>query len=154
MDHIEMVQKLHEKAGISLADANDALERSGWDMLEALLLLEREGKIPRLTASASTNSSGDGYEEVKATAGSKSGDFDKKMHSFSDKLRDFVMKGFTHDFVIRRHKNEIVCIPIVFVILIMCFAFWPIIVAMVIGLFLDCSYSVEKRGNSGASEQK
>ncbi len=154
MDHIEMVQKLHEKAGISLADANDALERSDWDMLEALLLLEREGKIPPITASASTNSSETGYEEVKATAGSKSknSDFDKKMHSFSDKLRDFVMKGFTHDFVIRRRKNEIVCIPIVFVILIMCFAFWPIIVSLIVGLFLDCSYAVEKR--NGASDEK
>ncbi len=149
MDHIEMVQKLHENAGVSLAEAKDVLERSDWDMLDALLLLEREGKIPPITASASTSDSDSGYEEVKASAGGKNAknneQLNKKLHSFSDKLRDLVLKGFTHDFVIRRRGSEIVCIPLAFLIIIAIFAFYPILVALVIGLFFDCVYSVEKR---------
>ena len=54
MDKNDMVKKLHEKSGISEEDARDALERSSWDMLDALQLLESEGKIQPLTASMTT----------------------------------------------------------------------------------------------------
>ncbi|MBO5256257.1 MAG: UBA/TS-N domain protein, partial [Clostridia bacterium] len=64
MEHIEMVERLHEKANISYTDAKDALERSGWDMLEALVLLEREGKIDPLTASTTSTDDGTSYEKV------------------------------------------------------------------------------------------
>ena len=51
MEQNDMVNKLHEKADISKEDARDALERANWDMLEALQILEKEGKIKPLTAS-------------------------------------------------------------------------------------------------------
>ena len=43
MEHIDMMEKLCEKAGISLGEAREVLERADWDMLEALVILENEG---------------------------------------------------------------------------------------------------------------
>ena len=50
MEHKEMIEKLHSQAGVSREDAEDALRRSSWDMLDALTLLEKEGKIAPLTS--------------------------------------------------------------------------------------------------------
>ena len=36
MEHFEMMEKLCEKANISLGEAKEVLERADWDMLEAL----------------------------------------------------------------------------------------------------------------------
>ena len=56
MEHIEMIEKLREKAGITREEAADALTRANWDMLEALVILEREGKVKPLTSSVVTAS--------------------------------------------------------------------------------------------------
>ena len=45
MEHIEMVEKLMEKANVSYAEAKQALENNNWDMLDALIELERQGKL-------------------------------------------------------------------------------------------------------------
>lgn len=45
MDHFEMVEKLREKANVSYEEASLALEKCNWDLLDALLLLESEGKL-------------------------------------------------------------------------------------------------------------
>ena len=57
MEHKEMIEKLHSQAGVSREDAEDALRRSSWDMLDALTLLEKEGKIAPLTSSMTTTDS-------------------------------------------------------------------------------------------------
>ena len=45
MDHLEMVEKLREKANVTYDEARTALEVCNWDLLDALLLLENEGKL-------------------------------------------------------------------------------------------------------------
>ena len=45
MDHFEMVEKLRTKANVSYEEAKAALEASNWDILDALVLLENEGKV-------------------------------------------------------------------------------------------------------------
>lgn len=47
MDHLEMVEKLREKTNVSYEEASAALEKCNWDLLDALLLLESEGKLHR-----------------------------------------------------------------------------------------------------------
>ena len=45
MDQMEMVEKLRQKANVSYEEARDALEKSAWDLLDALVYLEGQGKI-------------------------------------------------------------------------------------------------------------
>lgn len=44
MDHYEMVEKLREKADVTYEEAKNALELTDWDLLDAMLLLERRGQ--------------------------------------------------------------------------------------------------------------
>ena len=67
MEQLEMVKKLHEKAGVSYDEARDALVRANWDMLEAVRILEEEGKIAPLVSSMTTfDENNTKYEEVRA----------------------------------------------------------------------------------------
>ena len=43
---LEQVERLREKANVSYTQARDALERSGGDLLEALIWLESQGAVP------------------------------------------------------------------------------------------------------------
>lgn len=45
MDHFETVEKLRQKANVSYMDAKTALEACDWDLLDALVYLEKEGKV-------------------------------------------------------------------------------------------------------------
>ena len=47
MDRMEMVEKLQSKANVSYEEARNALEANDWDLLDALVMLEAEGKVKR-----------------------------------------------------------------------------------------------------------
>ncbi len=152
MEHKEMIEKLHSQAGVSREDAEDALRRSSWDMLDALTLLEKEGKIAPLTSSmTTTDSSSAGYEKVAPSAQSSGGFWQR----FSAKLKEIVLFSLNHSFIIRRRGNIILNLPVlVMVILVVC-AFEVSLAALLVGLFLDCQYSVEKipdKNGGGANE--
>ena len=58
MDHYEMVENLRTKANVTYEEAKAALEASDWDMLDALVLLESEGKVngaPEFTTKEKTD---------------------------------------------------------------------------------------------------
>ena len=44
MDQFEKVEKLKERANVTYEEAKQALEASGWDVLEAMIYLEKQGK--------------------------------------------------------------------------------------------------------------
>ncbi|MEG2676682.1 MAG: hypothetical protein RR933_01065 [Oscillospiraceae bacterium] len=43
--NLEFAEKLVEKTGVSYAEAKEALENNGWDILEAIFWLESQGKV-------------------------------------------------------------------------------------------------------------
>ncbi len=152
MEHNEMVQKLHEKANIPTSVAKDALERANWDMLDALVILEKEGKIEPLTASMTTVENPSAYEEVTATAssgtskgGSKKERFSQQSETLFDKAAELIRKSITHALVVERKGQEILSLPVCILILIGICMFQVTIITMIVGLFCDCKYSIEDR---------
>ena len=142
MEHNDMVKKLCEKADISEEIAKDALMRAEWDMLEALIILEREGKIKPLTASMTTIEDSKGYEEVKRTAYSKNREH---VNKFFEKLCELLEKSIAYSFVVERRGEVILSLPVLIMLIIAFSLFHLTIISAQIGLFLDCKYSVQKR---------
>ena len=68
MEHYEMAEKLAEKAGVSLEAAKEALETADWDMLDAMILLEKQGKTESRTGTYETAAQKDEKEEKQETA--------------------------------------------------------------------------------------
>lgn len=143
MDHIDMVEKVRERANVSYEEARAALERSDWDMLDALIDLEKQGKV-RGGASYDTAGAGQSapeYETVRATAsenGAASG-----WKNFVDGVKRLFHKSWVNSFRVSRKGETVLVMPIlVFLLLIVC-CFWVSLPALIIGLFLGCRYSFE-----------
>ena len=151
MEHMDMIDKLKEKAGITREEAADALTRANWDMLEALVILEREGVIAPLTSSVVTSSgtqNGYGYR-TSGVRGSAPGE------SLGDKIKNLARNSLVYSFMVRREGKVIISLPVLLFIIILLAAFRITAAALLIGLFCGCRYNLEKRdgdnedGNGG-----
>ena len=133
MNQFEKVEKLREHAAVSYEDAKRALEESGWDLLEAMVLLEKEGKASDAGAAASYADSGnaDGKKEKK------------KRRSPITLFRNFVKVCRDNNLCVTRKEKEVIRIPAGLLLLSFLF-FWKITTAvMIAGLFLDFRYGFE-----------
>ena len=63
MDNLEKVEKLRERANVSYEEAKEALENNDWDLLDAMVALEKEGKTVKPEQTAYSTS----YEEQAIT---------------------------------------------------------------------------------------
>ena len=141
MDHFEMVEKLRTKANVSYEEAKAALEASDWDVLDALVLLESEGKVKEAESgkeyTTQEKTEKKFYVDVKPEVKEGFG----KLWSW---LRNLIQKGNTNQFVITRKGEELIAFPItvlVLLVLIPGVGLPTILIAMFVGLFLGARYS-------------
>ena len=138
MEQTEMVKRLCEKAGCSAEDARDALERSGWVLLDAMIILEREKKTARHTAQASTGSgNGNGDEKTDGEDG-----YQAVLPTVST-LRELLAKSLTHALVVRHGEREYARLPILYFLILLCAAFYVMLTAILVALFCGCKLSFE-----------
>ncbi|MBR6186856.1 MAG: DUF4342 domain-containing protein [Clostridia bacterium] len=141
MDHFEMVEKLRAKANVSYEEAKAALEASDWDILDALVLLESEGKV-KDSEPAKEYTTQEKNEETwtRSTASTKSS-FADGMEKMWAWLKQAFQKGNHNQFVINRRGDELISMPITVMALLM-ICFWPFsMIVLFVGLFLGCRYS-------------
>lgn len=146
MEHIDMMEKLCEKAGISLGEAKEVLERADWDMLEALVILEKEGKIQPLTTSVSTVEKESAYEKVESEMRkSKDSSWNRFWSELMENLKLLFNKIFTHSLVMRSRKSgNVIHIPL-FIGIILCFVSLTMVaVGLLLGLLMGYDYFIEE----------
>lgn len=152
MEHSEMIEKLHSQAGVSVEVAEDALSRAGWDMLDALRLLESEGKIPPLTSSmTSSGMNDDGYEKIPPNTSKPPKNY---KNTILKKLYEFFTYCFTHSFYVTRHDETVMNIPVIIMLILLIYAGEISLIALLVGLFLECKYSVEPNRNNGGESNE
>ena len=142
MDHFEMVEKLRAKANVSYEEAKAALEASDWDILDALVLLESEGKV-KDSEPAKEYTTQEKKEEAWSTkfADAGKGGFADGLEKMWAWIKQAFQKGNHNQFVINRRNDELIAMPItVMAILMICF--WPFsMIVLFVGLFLGCRYN-------------
>ncbi len=146
MEHIDMMEKLHEKANISLGEAKEVLERADWDMLEALVILEKEGKIQPLTTSVSTVENESAYQNVEnKIKKEKESSWGKFWNEMLETLKSLIGKCFTHSLVMRSRKSgNVLHIPL-FIGIILCFVSLSLVaVGLLLGLLMGYDYFIEE----------
>lgn len=143
MESFEKVEKLRERADVTYEEAKEALEASGWDLLEAMVYLEKQGKAKGPSQETySTN-----YEDQQQFVSVK--DKVKKQKKTSDgygtklgKLLKLLLKKCTQNsFCISRNGEEVLEVPLITVLILLFFLWKPVLIALVAGLFFDCRYS-------------
>ena len=146
---LEQVEKLKERANVSYEDAKSALEYTDGDLLEAVIYLERQGKIrgPELS---SYNTQEGPRERRQHQHGNKrygNGEYinqgptiRQQMRYFFRKFCDLVRKTNANHFEVSRDGESLISMPVTLLILsIICF-FWVTLPLLIIALFFGCRY--------------
>ena len=135
MDHYEMVENLRTKANVTYEEAKAALEASDWDMLDALVLLESEGKVngaPEFTTKEKT-------DETRRSA--RKCEVRGNLSRLGSWIRKMITLGNQNHFVISRKGSELVAMPLTVTALLMILV-WPFsLIVLFAGFFLGTRYA-------------
>lgn len=136
MTHLEMVEKLRETTGLGYEEAKLVLERNNWDILDAMVELERNGKTSG-SASYST-------PEKKPVYTSPASSQKKKTdNGFTRAIKwcwELVKKSCRNTLAAVRKGETMLELPILVFLILICTCFWIIVPLMVVGLFFDIRY--------------
>ena len=145
MDKLEKVEKLRDRANVSYEEAKTALDMSGDDLLEAMLLLERQGKVKQPGQSSYStryeeqkeyDRVADKVEEQKKAAPS----FKKSVKNVFRTIIDFVKH--TSFNVTRKGKILFTMPSWVFALILLCV--WKgLVPVMLVALFFGVRYSFD-----------
>ena len=149
MTELEKVEKLREKANVTFAEAKEALENSGGDILDALIYLENNGKVTTpagggffsgadLPAQAEVTSSGG--ERSQNHSGGSGEEFTDLMKRFGAFVLKMFNKGISNQLEATKGDQHLFSCPILIVILLCAFFFWVTIPLFVISLFCGFRY--------------
>lgn len=148
MEKMEMIKKLAQKAQISEEEAEALLEKNNWDILDCMIELERAGRISRTGAKngAGFSTQDQNIEEFQQVTVTASRTREESTGSRLKRiLKKLFRKSLDNDFVISRKGKEILHVPVLIPILVLCAAFWVTAVLLCIGLLTGFRYSF--RGN-------
>lgn len=142
MDHFEMVEKLRQKVNVSYEDAKTALEASDWDLLDALVYLEKTGKtVHEETASYTTKQE---TEPKKPQSTAYAGGIFQRLFEF---LTQAINRINRIDLMVRRRGKILFSVPLLAFILLLAFTFRITLPAMLVALFFGITYKF--RGSKG-----
>lgn len=135
MTNVEMIEKLSQKAGVTKDIAEEALKESGWDILDAMIYLEKCKNANDVTAAR-------GYSSANKTEHIPKEEYPKREDITANRYVNRVIAwGLDNSIIISQNEVRIVELPIVFFILILIVSFSLIIVLMIVGLFFNFQYS-------------
>ena len=145
MEMIEKVERLREKANVSYEEAKEALEQSGGDLLDAIVLLERQGKVKGPAQSTYSTDYEEQTEYIKVR--DKVEEQENSAPSFGRTIgrlvRGFI--GFIRNttFIVTKGEDVVFQMHTILFALLL-FFFWEILApVMIIALFFGIRYSFE-----------
>ena len=145
MDNLEKVEKLRERANVSYEEAKAALEQSDWDLLDAMVKLEKSGKTagPRQSDFRTSAETQEDYVAVKDKVMEQQ---NKKVHvgrTLGDVFRSFFRVCRDNSFCVNRAGEQVFRLPLIAMLVILLFTWKILIPVMIIALFFGFRYSFE-----------
>lgn len=143
MATIEQVERLREKANVTYDEAKAALEACNNDLLDAIIYLEKQGKVKGEGGFYSSASS----SKSRSSAEIPTEESEEEKPGFSDLLRRFgrlcmklVRKGNENILEIYRNGELRTSMPVNVLVLLLIVAFWITIPLLILGLFFGFRY--------------
>jgi hypothetical protein len=147
MATLEQVEKLREKANVSFEEAKAALDACDGDLLEALIYLEKQGKVMPPVGGGYYSSQSSAGGEGAAGAGGANEPRGKTGENFSNMLRRFgrfcgkvFNMGNTNYLEGMKNGEVVIACPVTAVVLLLIFFFWIVLPLFILSLFFGFRY--------------
>ena len=149
MENFEKVEKLREKTGVTYEEAKKVLEEKNYDMLDAIIELERQGKVAAPSEGAYTTGASQDMEYVKKfeiaqkqyEKDCNKNNFKEGFRRIADFCRTIFRKSLEIDFCINKDNKKVASVPLLVLVLLLLGFFWITVPLIIIGLFLGITYS-------------
>ena len=165
MDNYQKVEQLVNKAGCSYEEAKAALEACEWDMIDAIISLEREGKVkketvemssqkaeeaedvipevtPEVIAASGSRSSEDSKADDQSTGSSKKSEkATKRGRNLWNRFKSVMTKN--RMVVIKSNGQQLMDIPIFIPVIALIAFFWATLALAVIAMVFGCHFHFE-----------
>ena len=151
---LEQVELLRTKADVTYEEARQALEATNGDLLDAVVLLEIQGKVrppkvgparqeqpveePLKASSAKkddTSESGSSRQEKTQHASPSGTDVGSLFHKIWSGIKRLVQLGNRNNIVVSRGTQTVLTLPITALVLLLIIFNWAAVVLIVIGMF-------------------
>ena len=145
MEMIEKVERLREKANVSYEEAKAALEQTGGDLLDAIVLLERQGKVkePAHSTFSTEYEEQKEYIKVRDKVEEQENSAPSMGRTIGRLFRGLIRFIKQTTFIVTKGEDTVFTMPtLIFALLL--FFFWEVLApVMVIALFFGVRYSFE-----------
>ncbi len=145
MDEFEKVEKLRQRANVTYEEAKEALKQADGDLLDAMILLEGQGKVSGngQTSRSTTYDEQSEYINVRDTVEKEDRKSDKTLGQKIKYLFHLIwIKCKSNEFVVDHKGERVVTIPLWVLVLAMIISLSTVGIVLLAGLFFDCRYAV------------
>lgn len=145
MNNIEMVEKLREQAKVSYEEAKEALEQNNWDILDAMIYLERKGKVDPPGMGEYSTETEPKMPTNKGEDKDSKWDINDKLNPVFSKIKTYIVRGLATSLDIISPKGKHFSIPLtilVIILLIVAPSLPFLLVLAIIGYFLGVRYQI------------
>lgn len=144
VEHHEMAERLVEKCNISYEEAGEVLKEADYDLLEAMIILERRGKLGNRINKYSTGIM-QNYTATKSESAADAESFGEFVKIAWRKICSVCRDILKYQVIISKDGREILNFPLVLAIFLICCTAGIVFVAVIISLINGCSYDIRKK---------
>ena len=167
MENIQKIEQLVSKAGCSYEEAKTALEACGWDMIDAIVSLEREGKVKREESGTAVQYAEEPVEVVpEVSADEIDGEFSSKVtysaednagdqgsksagrkgapkreHKLWNRIRSMMMNN--RMIILRSSGRQIADLPIIIPVIALLVSFWAVLILAAVAMLFGYRFHFE-----------
>ena len=140
-----MAEKLVEKCGITYEEAGEVLKEADYDLLEAMIILERRGRLGNGVNKYSTGIMQNNYTSTRYESAADAESLGEFIKIAWRKLCEFYRALLKYLVVISKNGREMINFPLILAIILVCCTAGVVFAAVVISLMSGCSYSIRKK---------
>ena len=140
-----MAEKLVEQCGITYEEAGEVLKEADYDLLEAMIILERRGRLGNGVNKYSTGIMQNNYTSTRYESAADAESLGEFIKIAWRKLCEFCRDLLKYQVVISKNGREMINFPLILAIILVCCTAGVVFAAVVISLMSGCSYSIRKK---------
>ncbi len=137
MERMSMVETLRDKTNVTYEEARDALERADWDLLEAVVLLERDGKVEQKKEEPKME-----QQQTNKGAGINTEKASQAMENVGNAIGGLVDKGNRKHLEVYKANRTTLSIPLTVLALLLVFTFWITVPAAVVAWLVGYRFRI------------
>lgn len=155
MERYEMAELLSRKAGVPLEEAREVLAENEWDILDAMVALERRRGVPAEPVTVDRTGGGEAEAEPQPvkSAPRREPVFTNGFATIWHYIKRLAQLSVETSFDVIRHDKILLSVPVLVLAALVVCCFWVMLPLLVLAMFVGCRYQFRGKTGTGAANR-